>query len=344
MFKQILILLVFLVALPVLLSAGGPRPQTGRADTTDSAAVYQTSGDPGRMREEADLQRSRAKVKQLLYLIHKNNVKRRIILVVTFCNLVVLIILAFSYRKSVKLNRQLSRRSQQLADANEVKDKLFSIIGHDLRGPIGNIPVLLDLCTDPATPADERQYFVDSIQELATSCKDTLDKLLYWGKSNIRGTRLKMETFGTKEHISACFRLIRSGADRKSIQLIDSTPDDLTIYADTEHFEFVVRNLLANAVKFTFQGGRIEVNADRQVQKGFTVFSVADNGKGIEPGKIPTLFEALDKGGEGTAFEKGTNIGLKLCRDFISDNGGRIWVESQVGQGTTFFFSLRNSI
>ncbi len=294
------------------------------------------------LQEAWDLQKSRAKVKQLTLLIQKNTFKRRVILFATVGNLVILIILAFSYRKSIRLNRQLVRRSKELTDANEIKDKMFSIIGHDLRGPIGNIPVLLDLSTDDSSTPEEKQYFENSIRELATSCKDTLDKLLYWGKSNIRGSKLKQEEFATREHIASCLRLIRSAADQKSITLADVTPANLRIFADTEHFEFVVRNLLANAVKFTFNGGRVEVASDSGMIKGFTVFMVRDTGKGIEPAKIPTLFEALNKSTEGTAFEKGTNIGLKLCRDFVSENGGRIWVESELGKGTTFYFSFRN--
>ena len=311
--------------------------ESDRKSRIDSAA------NEGSLQEARDLQNSRAKVKQLTYLIHKNNTKRQIILVATCCNLIILVILAFSYRKSIRLNRQLSRRSKELADANEIKDRLFSIIGHDLRGPIGNIPVLLEFCADESTPPDERQYFVNSIRELATSCKDTLDKLLYWGKSNIRGTRLKMENFATKEHIRSCMSLIHSAADQKSITLVDNTPDDLKIFADTEHFEFVVRNLFANAVKFTFPGGRIEIYSDTELLNGYTVFSVKDTGTGIDPEKIPTLFDAINKGSDGTAFEKGTNIGLKLCRDFISENDGRIWVESEKDKGTTFYFSLKNS-
>ena len=290
-----------------------------------------------------DLEKSKAKIKRLTYLVQKNKVKRNIILGITFCNFLILVVLAFSYRKSIQLNRQLTKRKEELTEANEVKDKLFSIIGHDLRGPIGNIPALLDFYVEPGTDEAEKTYFIDNIRELATGCKDTLDKLLYWGKANIGGTRLNMQVINVKEHVENCLRLVRSAAAQKNIVLEDRTSGDLQVFADPEHLEFVVRNLLANAVKFTFNGGRIEIGTLPQEGSGMTKFYVRDTGKGIAPEKVPTIFEALGKSTVGTAQEKGTNIGLKLCHDFIQENGGKIWVESQVGVGTTFFFTLRNS-
>jgi signal transduction histidine kinase len=291
-----------------------------------------------------ELEKSNEKVKALTSLIHKNTIKRDIIIIIALINLVILIILAFSYKKTIGLNKQITTRSEDLTEANNIKDKLFSIIGHDLRGPIGNIPVLLDLYVDEDTPPEEKQFFFDSIKELAASCKDTLDKMLFWGKSNIKGIHINQQVFEPKGNIVSCLKLVRAGATQKNITLIDNTTAGLKIFADIEHFEFVVRNLLSNSIKFTFKNGKVEISADATQLDGFVVFAVKDTGsKGIPATTIPYIFDALVKGTEGTAYEKGTNIGLKLCKEFVTENGGKIWVESTENVGTTFYFSLKRA-
>ena len=309
----------------------------------DSINARDRASELANMHAIFELQKSRERVKQLIFLIRKNTVKRNIILIAAFCNLIVLIILAFSYQKSILLNKQLVKQTAELSEANEIKDKLFSIIGHDLRGPIGNIPVLLELMGDEDIDKEEKEYFYSSIKELAVGCKETLDKLLYWGKLNIKGNRLNTQTFVAKEHIENCLKLLRSLAAHKNITLFDETNKDVRIHADSEHFEFVMRNLLSNAIKFSYNGGKVIVRSEPASDQGFTLFSVTDSGKGIDTAKIPTIFEAIEKSGTGTAQEKGTNIGLKLCKDFIQENGGKIWVTSELNKGTTFYFTLKNA-
>ncbi len=299
-----------------------------------------------RNRELAELQmtyeldKSNRRIADLKNLIHKNTQKRDIIVVISLVTLVVLIILAFSYSKTMRLNKSLVKRTEQLTQANTVKDKLFSIIGHDLRGPMGNIPVLLELYDDSSTPQEERQYLYDSVKELALSCKDTLDKLLYWGKSNFKGITINRVAFKPKENIETCFRLIRSAAGQKNIVLMNHVAEHTTILADVEHFEFLMRNLLSNAVKFSYPNKTINVAADVKSQPGFVVFSVQDEGVPIPAEVLPRLFDGSAMGTEGTANEKGTNIGLQLCREFVSENGGAIWAEN-TGAGATFYFSLK---
>ena len=287
-----------------------------------------------------ELDKSNRRIQDLKNLIHKNTVKRNIIVVISGITLTMLVILAFSYAKTTRLNKNLIKRTEQLTQANTVKDKLFSIIGHDLRGPVGNIPVLLELFEDKSTPDDERQFLYDSVKELALICKDTLDKLLYWGKSNFKGVTINSVVFKPRDNVETCFRLIRSAAGQKNIKLVNQVSADTSIKADVEHFEFLMRNLLSNAVKFSYPNGTIEISAEAKSRPGFVVFAVKDEGVGIPEDVLPRLFDGSATGKEGTANEKGTNIGLQLCREFVTENGGKIWAEN-TGTGATFYFSLK---
>ena len=202
---------------------------------------------------------------------------------------------------------------------------------------------MLELYEDKSISAEDKEYFYTNIKELSISCKETLDKLLFWGKANMKKMIVNPQTIASKAHITNCLKLVKSAATQKNITINDLTTHDLRIYADPEHFEFVTRNLVANAIKFTFKNGNVDINSDIQRVPGFTVFSIKDTGRGIEPDKIPGIFDGVQKGSFGTANEAGTNIGLMLCKEFVTENGGKIWVKSELGKGSTFFFSVKSA-
>jgi signal transduction histidine kinase len=164
--------------------------------------------------------------------------------------------------------------------------------------------------------------------------------LLYWGKSQIGGKRINITTFNPAPNIEASIVLLKTNAGKKHISVVNNTQSCGNITGDAAHFDFILRNLLANAVKFTRPGGTIHVNAAAGIRKGYVVFSVADNGVGIPAEKLPAIFEPFINNSAGTALEKGTGIGLMLCHEFVLENSGDIWVESKLDEGTTFFFSF----
>jgi len=246
----------------------------------------------------------------------------------------------WSLRRTSKLNAALSLREADLQRSNEMKDKLFSIIGHDLRGPIGNIPVMLDLMNDPDITNEERQYITDSIIIHTQASNETLDKLLYWGQAQIKGTGLHKTTFTAAEHINNCLQLTNTSANHKQISVTSGVTNDIRVSADISHFEFIMRNLLSNAIKFTHPGGSITIGADSRQIPGMIVFSVADTGVGISPDRINEIFKPFASSTRGTADEKGTSIGLMLCQQFVRENGGEIWVRSILEKGTTFYFTI----
>lgn len=281
------------------------------------------------------------RIKELAALNRHNARQRDELIIIAGCLILALAITASYYRKTVRLNKKLTAHEKQLEELNSMKDKLFSVIGHDLRGPIARIPNIIDIYEDPSTTEDEKKFLLDNLKEHTKASLETFDKLLYWGQTLVKGISLHMIKMQTKGYIKEAIDLKKMKASEKNITITDHTPADVFVYSDPSLFDFIIRNLLANALKYTFKDGTIDIGADKTINPGFTVFWVQDSGIGIDKAKIPTLFYSL-KSENGTENEKGHGIGLMLCKEFAVQNGGDIWVESEVGKGTIFYFSVKN--
>lgn len=288
-----------------------------------------------------DLEQSNEKLQEMSVTEQKNKRTRNVIIVIAISLGTALLALAYSFTKSNKLNKKLAKREAELARANADKDRLFSIIGHDLRGPINNIPLAIEMHNSENTTKEEKAFLLSSLHENAVATVETLEKLLNWGKAQIKGISLNQTKFAANDSLKVNIALLKGAADNKLIEIENHVPADLKVYADEEHFRFVSRNLLANAIKFTSAGGKIELAADTITKKGFVVFSVKDNGIGMDKEQQEHIFDTLGVSTAGTANERGHSIGLMLCKEFINENGGDIWVESEKGKGSTFYFSMK---
>lgn len=291
---------------------------------------------------EYEFQESNMRLSQMEELSNRNAKERNIFVCIAVFIFFILLVSLFYYRKSRMLNKQLLQRKEELKDLNAMKDKLFSVIGHDLRGPIATVPAVLDIYDDVNTGPEEKRYILDSLKEHSKVSLETLDKLLYWGHSLVKGIRISKANFYTKGHIKEALEFKKMAAAEKNITVTDNTSDDIHVFADPAHFDFIIRNLLANGIKYTRQNGSIQISADKSGQKGFTVFAVKDNGVGISKELLTKLFTPVDSTA-GTANEKGNGIGLMLCKEFAIRNGGDIWVQSELGVGTTFYYSIPNA-
>ena len=290
-----------------------------------------------------ELEQSNAKVKELETADKKSTRQRNIIIFVAADLAISLILLSFFYTKSTRLNKQLKKHEQELEQSNNIKDKLFSIIGHDLRGPMANIPVMMELLAHTTGSEEERKYLQNTLLEHSKASLETLDKLLYWGQSQIKGAGIKQEDFGVQPYLDTNMKLIKTRAEQKHITITNSIPNDIRLHADPTHFDFIIRNLLSNAVKFTYENGAIELSASTGKIPDMIVFAVQDNGTGISKEQQQRIFDALGSSKRGTADEQGNSIGLMLCKDFVVQNGGDIWVESEEGKGSVFYFSLKSA-
>jgi len=250
--------------------------------------------------------------------------------------------MAGSYRKTKKLNEELNLQKDNLRRSNDIKDRLFSVIGHDLRGPLGQIPPSLELLEGDSLTSEERQYVVSELSAQTRVSIETLDNLLVWGTKQMQGNEKNESRIAVKQQAAETLKLLTGTANAKRISLKDKLPEQICVMADPSHFDFILRNLLSNSIKFTHPEGTIELCADTETQPGYVVFSVTDTGIGIPQEQMDKLFEPFNKASRGTANEKGSGIGLMLCKEYTELNGGKIWATSRQGEGSSFYFSLKS--
>ncbi|RFZ94876.1 sensor histidine kinase [Mucilaginibacter conchicola] len=263
----------------------------------------------------------------------EQNKDDRLIFIMISTSLVLLFLVFALY------HRKLSRLNRSLLKSNRIKDTLFSIIGHDLRGPAGNIMQALDvLGLDLLDDAEEKEV-ITLLKEQSWSFNETLNTLLNWATAQLKGAEPQVATVNAMSAIQRSLDLLRAQAIAKNIEISAPAGNPVAVLADIDQLDFVVRNLISNAIKFSYPGGRIQISAEKQDHNG--LIAVHDDGKGIPAEKQAELFsEGQLNSTYGTKGEKGTGLGLMLSWDFIRANHGRIWCDSREGAGTTFYISL----
>jgi two-component system phosphate regulon sensor histidine kinase PhoR len=229
----------------------------------------------------------------------------------------------------------------QLQELNASKDTFFSIIAHDLRNPLSSLHELTQIIEenlDHYSP-DELKEMIVLQKTAAENLYKLLENLLTWSRVQRGVISYEPQPIDTRRLVARNVALLALQAERKQITLTSSIREGTVIYADFNMADTVIRNLISNAIKYTFVGGTVNMSA-RQDDHSVEV-SVSDTGIGIEEEHIPKLFRIDAKYKQlGTNREEGTGLGLILCKEFVERHGGKIWVESQVGKGTTFRFTL----
>ncbi|MDR1666330.1 MAG: HAMP domain-containing histidine kinase [Bacteroidales bacterium] len=235
-------------------------------------------------------------------------------------------------------NSCIEKSNKALEKSDMVKDKLLSIISHDLRSPMSSLHVLLNLFNANNIA---RKELVDFIGKLLSRVENTtimLENLLHWSQSQLNGIEPIFCKTNIQEIIDNSISFYRMQAEQKHITIVNLSKLPVFVIADVEMLKIVLRNLMSNALKFTFEGGSIVLNAvcrEREV-----IVSVKDTGVGISRENQDKLFASVNFTTPGTDKEKGTGLGLLLCKDFVEHNRGRLWVESEEGEGATFYFSI----
>lgn len=238
---------------------------------------------------------------------------------------------------------ELNQTIVQLEKANKTKDKLFSIIGHDLLGPLGNIKSSLEVITDmlPQTTMDQMHPFIlASINSVGSAC-NLLQNLLYWGKSQSGTIESNPKKIRVKLISDSVIDLLNGMAKKKNIEIDAEIDDELSVFADYNLLSTIVRNLMANALKFTPVKGTICLKASFDPASGMVLFSVSDNGIGMNSELLDRIFVKKESFTTwGTSGEKGIGLGLTLCNEFIIILGGKFWAKSQPHNGSTFYFTV----
>lgn len=255
-------------------------------------------------------------------------------IVVAFLSLV----LSYFYRQKKEAVLKLEVKKEELEMLNGVKDKLFSVISHDLRSPLANLEAILSLMETGDLSTEEVVMLASQLTQNVQDTSNMLDNLLQWSKSQMQGIRPKHEKANLGLLVNDIIFFYRNQAEKKAITVRTFISEPSTTFADVEMMKLVMRNLLANAIKFTPTGGMINVEIKSTLQN--VIVSVKDSGLGISDNNKLRLFSNTSFTTAGTHDEKGTGLGLLLCRDFVEKNNGKIWVESQLGKGSIFSFSL----
>ncbi|MDO7744791.1 MAG: HAMP domain-containing histidine kinase, partial [Pedobacter sp.] len=231
------------------------------------------------------------------------------------------------------------KRAEELEHANQSKTKLFSILAHDLKSPLNSIQNFLEILLEFDVTEQERRTIKTSLLRETKYTKQMLVNLLSWSKSQMDGMKVKQVKLDLAETLDPTLLLQASIAEEKAILLHNRLGSNITLFADHDMLELVVRNLVNNAIKFTPSGGEITISAEIHGEDCWIL--IRDTGVGIKKSKHKDIFTLQSSSTFGTNNEKGVGLGLVLCKEFITVQQGKIWMESTVGIGTTFFISLR---
>ncbi len=252
---------------------------------------------------------------------------------------IVLMTISILYKRKAyeKQRKNLETKAIALEKLNSEKNKLFSIISHDLRAPVGSVKQYLDFLKEHSLDDEERATIEGGLIKSTNDAYEMLDNLLVWAKSQLGGSKPFISKLKPAEILVNTLLKVKDYAQEKNITLINHIKD-VEVLADENMLKIVIRNLLLNAVKFSEVDGQVIFNVYEE--NGHVVFMVEDNGIGISEENQEKIFSLDVKLSVGTKKEKGTGLGLVLCEEYTHLQNGKIRFQSEYGKGSTFFVSL----
>ncbi|MCG6190810.1 tetratricopeptide repeat-containing sensor histidine kinase [Maribellus maritimus] len=292
--------------------------------------------------------------------------ERKFFYIVTFLLACVGLILYWRYHTARKLTYQLEKSNNKLnkeirkknevlvalkisekglLESNQTKSRFFSIIAHDLKGPFNSILGFVNLLKKEHRSAGEpeREEYIKYLDESTHQVYDLLENLLFWAGTQTQKIKFSPERIPVEKVVDESISLYREAAKEKEIEIVINVDSNTEIYADLNMFKTVVRNLISNAIKYTNQNGRITLDTSFEKRENSKVFffSITDDGLGIAPERLQNLFSSEPvESIAGTNDEKGTGLGLMLCKDLVKIHGGEIWCESELNKGSRFTFFI----
>lgn len=243
--------------------------------------------------------------------------------------------------KNAEISRQrdaISRQADELRELNALKDKLFSIIAHDLRSPLFSLITMLNIAKEGHFTPESFKEILDELSVNVNHTTALLENLLTWAKTQMHGVKVNPQNFDLNQLVNSRIQLLNEAAESKEIKLKNNISQGAYVFADTDMADIVIRNLISNAIKFCNAGDKITIW--NSVGGGKVTVCVEDTGMGMTDDVLQKLFGTQITSTPGTKNEKGTGLGLILCKEFVQMNGGEIWAESQPGKGSKFFFTL----
>lgn len=243
-----------------------------------------------------------------------------------------------------KKNKSINLRNEQLKDLHVQKNRLFSVISHDLRGPLNNLKQLIDLFLSKNISQKDFQNWIPKVTGSLDATQNLIDGLLIWVKQSITEHNLKKEKIKLYQEIEKKTKIFYPDFNKKQLTFINDVPQDLEILIDVNTLKLVLRNLISNAIKFSNINSKITISAEETADDHIRI-CVQDTGVGMSQEQADKLFKNKDiVSSLGTNQEKGAGIGLLLCQQFLQENNGKIWVEkTEIDKGTTICILLPKS-
>ena len=237
-----------------------------------------------------------------------------------------------------KQSNQLQEQASELDQLNSLKNKLFSVISHDLKAPMYALRNLFESMHSQDMPAEDIKSMIPDIKQDLNYTVSLMENLLTWAKSQMQSHSVRPQAVDMRDLIDDVVHVLHLQADAKNIRIVNKSTQPVHAWADADMIHLVLRNLISNAIKFTPPGGHICIGATELAS--FTEIYVQDSGKGIGPVELKKINNHEFYTTQGTAQEQGTGLGLMLCKEFLLKNDGHMRIESEIGKGSVFSFTL----
>jgi len=267
------------------------------------------------------------------------------LIILLFLSAILVLIYYKSYQKErcnlallAAQKKEIQKQAEELNYLNGVKDKLFSILAHDLRGPLNSLRGLIQLLEEETLSPEEFKEVIPLVSQNVGNNSILLENLLMWSRSQMQGMQTLTENVRINQVFTENLEFIDHLSKKKNIEIQNLVPDEVVVKADQGMVDIVMRNLLTNSIKFTPAGG--EIILDAQDEKDHWKIIISDSGVGIAEENLPKIFGDKFFTTAGTQKEKGSGLGLLLSKELVEKNQGKIWVHSIEGEGTTFYFTL----
>lgn len=237
-----------------------------------------------------------------------------------------------------ELNDTVRSQKEELERLNTIKTKLFAIIAHDLRGPLGSLQSLLYLLREHDLSEEEKNKLTTTLEKNMLENSSMMDNLLGWAQSQLNGIAINKRSFDLRIGVESVLDQFTLQAESKNINLVINVPENTYIFADYDLMKLVIRNLVANAIKFSHNNSAICIGAEKTDGDRYEIY-VKDAGMGISKENQSKIFTSDNFTSPGTNREKGHGLGLNLCKEYVEKQGGSIWFETKEGEGTVFYFT-----
>lgn len=292
---------------------------------------------------ELEIKNKQLKIKELELQNAKTNQLFTIVALILSISLLFTFI--FLYKSNVKKSEELIELNKEITESNQMKDKLFSIIAHDLINPISNFKNVSNILSDSfdTFSEDEKKEYLTLMSDASDGLMDMLKNLLDWSRMQRGQIKPNLDNINAINIVNQNINLLNLSANNKNIKLVNNVSEDSIVLCDYNLMTTVVRNILSNAIKFTPDNGEISFETENIIENNnkYILLKIIDNGVGIPADKVDKLFNFnTNTSTVGTNFEKGTGLGLVLCKDFMNVQNGDIYAESEVGKGTTMIIKI----